>query len=280
MANILIKILSWILFWIIFKVYQILNLVRNLYRWAKNYVRKMLLKSHFASDTDLIVEEIKPKINKKMQHVALCWMESLDQNTERQLNNLWTLLDWLRLWDVKYLTLYIDNMGNISTTQMEKFMINALNQQFDSGVITWVTDDQKHESPAMSINILTSTDASRDLCENMQQFWSEDSYTDQSSDMRTSNYQVIDYLKDNLQMYQPMRKLSKRIIDDSKTYFEDHNPDLTLLFNQKDFTLGNFPPLMREFSEMLQCGSLRKMNILCFYDAMTKFFDIQQRWGI
>mmetsp|Transcript_9764 Transcript_9764/g.8601 ORF Transcript_9764/g.8601 Transcript_9764/m.8601 type:complete len:170 (+) Transcript_9764:326-835(+) len=169
-------------------------------------------------------------------------------------------------------------MGNTSTTQIEKFIGNALKEQFSSGSLNWC--DLSQGSPSMCINILTSSGAEQDLCENIKNFCNKDSYSDQSSDIRTSNYQVIDYLKDNTQMYLPMRKISKRIIDDSKTYFEDHNPDLILLFNPKDFNLGKFPYLMREFAEMLHCGSLRKLSILSFYDTMTNFFDIQQRWGI
>jgi hypothetical protein len=114
----------------------------------------------------------------------------------------------------------------------------------------------------------------------MNNFCVSDEYDTNLPDSRSLNYQIINYIKDNLNIYLPMKGCSKKVMDDNKTYFESHNPDLMLLFNPSGFACGDFPSLMREFSEMLQCGRLRRFSILTFYDVMTKFFNIQQRWGI
>jgi len=95
-----------------------------------------------------------------------------------------------------------------------------------------------------------------------------------------SNHEVVDFVKDTLEIYAPFRRTSKLVSDENKTFFELHNPNLLLLFNSDGFSMGQFPPLMREFSEILHLGPIGKCNILKFYDAMRKFSGIQQRWGI
>lgn len=76
--------------------------------------------------------------------------------------------------------------------------------------------------------------------------------SDQSSDITTSNHELVDFVKSKSVLYAPMRQCKSDVVDDYKTFFENHNPDLMLVFNPVRFSLGSFPPLMREFAEMLQ----------------------------
>ncbi len=281
MSNRAIKWLSVVLFWIILKLYNILKALKGFYGWGRDSIRAKMLKYYFTNESDIINREINPKINKKMQHVAICCMEHLEENTERQLLRVSNLINWLQLWNVKYVTLYLDNIGSIHYLEIEKYIERVLRNQFSSQKITWAnTNTSKTDSNNLVLNIMTKEKVDQDLQERMRDFWGQDTYSDQSSDILTSNHQLIDFIKKKSELYLPMKKCGKEVIDDYKTLFENHNPDLTLLFNPKDFTLGNFPPLMREFTEMLQWGNLQHFGILNFYDQMTKFLNIRQRWGI
>ena len=280
MANSIIKWISTLIFWVILKIFQLAMIFKALFSNIIHFIRKKAILLHFNSEADFILQEIREKITKQIDHVSIWCMESFDENTERQLIKLSSILEWLRLWNVKYITLYIDNLGTTSTSEVEKIIENTLNQLFKSSEICWANTKERINCAALILNILTKDQVSSDLCGNVRDFWSKQIYWDQSLDITTSNYKVIDYLKANSDIYLPMRDLMKKNFDDSKTYFESHNPDLTLLFNPNGFSLGNFPPLMREFSEMFQCGSLGKVNILTFYDLMMKFSNIEQRWGI
>ncbi|CAI2377893.1 unnamed protein product [Moneuplotes crassus] len=280
MANKAIRVISTILFWLLLKLFNILNYIIVCFKKVKDNIRYRILRSHFDLETDIICQEVRPKINKKMQHVAICCMEPLEQDREIQLSKLSNLINWLQLSDVKYLTLYLENMGNVHILEVEKYLERVLKHQFASLKITWADGNKVTNQQTLAVNILSKDRVGQDLQNNMRKFCSRDAYCDQSSDFRTTNLQLVDYLKSNSDLYLPMKNSQEENIDDSKTYFENYNPDLTLVFNPAGFSLGSFPPLMREFTEMLQCGSLQRMNILNYYDQMTKFFNIQQRWGI
>ena len=105
----------------------------------------------------------------------------------------------------------------------------------------------------MVLTLLTDQTVQKDMTQTINSFCTVEVTADEISNDKMSemNYAVVNHVKTHSQMYSAMKGVSLKLVDDSKTYFDTHNPDLTLLFNPQEFSLGKFPALMREFTEMI-----------------------------
>lgn len=72
-----------------------------------------------------------------MHHVAICLMEVLQDQTQRQLENLTTLIKWLQLCEVRYLTVYIENIGSVHKVEIEKYIQRVLDSEFSKKLINF-----------------------------------------------------------------------------------------------------------------------------------------------
>lgn len=102
----------------------------------------------------------------------------------------------------------------------------------------------------MVVNITSKEQTLKDFDDTIRKFCQQNNSFDENVG-NNSNIELVNYVKDHIEIYLPMRKCSKKVIDESKTYFEYHNPDLLILFNSAETALGEFPPLMREFAEVI-----------------------------
>lgn len=162
---------------------------------------------------------------------------------------------------------------------LQKFIQNTLKGKFNSKIISWAGDLHKDDSVEMVINTISKDQATNEINNIFEKFTMENEELQKDS-QEFSNMRTANHIKDKTEMYSPSKASSRKIIDPTKSCFDSNNPDLVLLFNTSEFRLGHFPPLMREFCEILHCGQLHKLNILKFYDVMSKFIDIEKRWGI
>lgn len=113
MANIIIRCIATVIFLVILKTYNVLCGIKRAIVKLKDLVRLLILKATYTSERALILQEIKPKINKKMEHVAVCCAHQINNVPDNQINRLCKLLDWLLLCEVKYITLYFEDTGRL-----------------------------------------------------------------------------------------------------------------------------------------------------------------------
>lgn len=279
MIKIVGKLLSIVLFWIILKSYQLLTWFGRLLIHVKDYIRCIVFKMQYENEHNVITQEIKPRINKKMDHVALCCLQTMHANADQQAEIIWKLIEWLLVCEVKYITMYFEHMDTLNLLDLQKYVQNTLKGKFNSNTLCWAGDSDRSDSAETIINTLAKEQIDKNMNDTLTKFWREEPPVG-STDTEEASMRVVNYAKDHLEIYQPTRGWSRRVMDPTKTWFEQNNPDLILLFNSREFSLGGFPFLMREFAEILHCGQLHKLNILKFYDVMCRFFDIEKRWGI
>lgn len=113
MANIVIRCIATTIIFVILKLYNVLCGIQGAIVALKDYIRLLILKATYNGDRALITQEIKPKINKKMEHVAICCAHSINHMPDNQVNRLCKLIDWFLLCEVKYVTLYFEDPGRL-----------------------------------------------------------------------------------------------------------------------------------------------------------------------
>lgn len=133
---------------------------------------------------------------------------------------------------------------------LQKYIQNALKDRFNSNLICWASDVEKSDHADVVLNITSKDHTVKDFDDTIRKFCQQSNSFDENVG-NNSNIELVNYLKDNMEIYLPMKKRSKRVMDESKTYFEYHNPDLLVLFNSPETALGEFPPMMREFAEVI-----------------------------
>lgn len=136
-------------------------------------------------------------------------------------------------------------------------------------MFSWAQEKEKVKQCEMVINILSKEDVREDTNRTIKSFIKNHSYHSSSTNSRSSGstkmeankirlvsqndvvYDFTKHLKLEMNMYAPMVDSAKKHVDGTKTYFEDQNPDLCLLFGPDGINMGGFPGLMKEFSEII-----------------------------
>lgn len=242
--------------------------------------------------------EIKPNINKKMDHVAISCMQPLNEdNYFEVVTKLSQLLKWLLQWDVGYCTIYFEHIGNKNTYDLRSWLGNTLVKELNHNEIGWSNQHNQTRPSNMTVNIIEKNQYKEDLNKALKGFVEAQDLTPYQSSLKNiarqnekvkiftnddlaKNSQVVNYLKKHVKVFMPMSGDKANFDANSKSYFEHCNWDMLMFFGTKGVQLGGFPDIMREFCEIIHCGRIENCNIQTFYDAMKKYFNIQQRWGV
>ena len=176
-----------------------------------------------------------------------------------------------------------------SKTRLKPIMIriglNGITKKINRSTITWLWI------------LLKRTSINKDFDDAMKKFISHTNLSSLKSSLRNiarqnqkvkiftneelaKNSQVVNHLKREVKVFKPMSGYKANFDANSKSYFEHCNWDMLMLFSTKGIELGGFPNIMREFCEIIHWGTLARCNMITFYDAMKKYFNIQQRWGV
>ena len=109
----------------------------------------------YKNETNVIDLEIKPNLNKKMDHIGIWCMELLDQhNVSDSILKLSKLLNWLMQCNVGYVTVYFENTGNFKTNTLKLYLQNTFKANNDKNRIKWDNQKDQSEYYNMTVNII------------------------------------------------------------------------------------------------------------------------------
>lgn len=128
--SIIVILLARLLFWAVSLLASVLKSLVNLGRLA-------MLRWKYPQDQQLIKAVILPRINKRLDHVAVWCMQPFNDNAATFVNNLCRLVEWLLMWEVSVWTIYFDNIENSNTSEIRDFMQNTLNKYFNDQKLSW-----------------------------------------------------------------------------------------------------------------------------------------------
>lgn len=114
------------------------------------------------------------------------------------------LIEWLYLCEVKYLTLYFDNLDATSLIELQKHIQNTLKDRFKEKEIGWCgnSDDNPTE---MSLNLISKEIVGKDMVSNMQNLIAQHVGETETPEL-SRNRKVVDYVKEQFDIFMPVRR--------------------------------------------------------------------------
>lgn len=113
------------------------SLIASVFKCLGNLGRFAVLRWRYPQDEQLIKSAILPRINKRLDHVAVWWMQQFDDNPQTFTNKLWFLIEWLMMWEVSMWTIYFDRIRDSDTSEIRDLMQNTLNKYFNDNKLWW-----------------------------------------------------------------------------------------------------------------------------------------------